>query len=500
MKFKPISQQPSQLFYRFFLAYTALMAAVLRFSHLAYLNFLVFDEKYFVKFAHQYLTGDSVFDSHPPLGKYLIALGIFIGDRLPFPHTDIQVDYFLVSPWSYRWFNALVGSLIPLIIAAIAYQLTHRYSYSVIAGFLSITDGLFLVESRLGLINIYMVLFGLLGQLCLLHTMNHPHKHRGIFLVSAGVNFGASVAVKWNGLGFLLSAYVLWFSHGLWLGFQAAQKHDRFRFTLPKVKQFYQLILSQFSQLFISPRLLFIYLGIIPAFVYCLCWIPHLQMNPDYGFWQVHQQIFNYHHNLGNGSKIHPYCSRWWTWPLMIRPVVYFYQMIQPSPQTSIIYTVLGMGNPILSWLSTSAIALLTALLIQQILIPLTPAFKKGGIEISPSFEKTFPRQRYIPYHSRCLAIWYYLIVNYLCNWLPWALVSRCTFLYHYMSAAVFAQLAIAWFIDYCLQAKQTYWRYWAIALIIIILLAFIFWLPFYLGLPLSPKAWQHRIWLSSWI
>lgn len=486
MNFKPSYQQQYQLFYRFFLAYTGLIAAVLRFPHLAYLNFLVFDEKYFVKFAHQYLTGDRVFDSHPPLGKYLIALGIFIGDRLPFPHTYIQGADFLGSPWSYRWFNALVGSLIPLILAAIAYQLTHRYSYSVIAGFLSITDGLFLVESRYGLINIYMVFFGLLGQLCLLHSINHPNKHRWIFLVAAGINFGASVAVKWNGLGFLLSAYVLWVSHGLWLGFQEYQKQVPFRFTLPKLKQLYQLILSQ---LFISPRLFFIYLGMIPTLVYCLCWIPHLQMNPDYGFWQVHQQIFTYHQNLGNGTQVHPYCSPWWTWPWMIRPMVYFYKTIQLSPQTNIIYTVLGMGNPMLSWLSTTALGLLTVLLIQQI-----------ALKISPFFEKIFPRKLYIPHHSGFLPIWYYLIVNYLCNWLPWALVSRCTFLYHYMSAAVFAQLAIAWLIDYGLQAKQTYWRILAIAFIIIILLAFIFWLPFYLGLPLSPKAWQQRIWLDSWI
>jgi dolichyl-phosphate-mannose--protein O-mannosyl transferase len=35
---------------------------------------------------------------------------------------------------------------------------------------------------------------------------------------------------------------------------------------------------------------------------------------------------------------------------------------------------------------------------------------------------------------------------------------------------------------------------------IFLILLAFIFWLPVFLGLPLSPQEFQSRMWLPSWI
>ncbi|MGI8936375.1 MAG: phospholipid carrier-dependent glycosyltransferase, partial [Phormidesmis sp.] len=50
----------------------------LRFWQLSRFDALVFDEIYFVKFAHAYLTGVPQFDAHPPLGKYLIAAGIWL--------------------------------------------------------------------------------------------------------------------------------------------------------------------------------------------------------------------------------------------------------------------------------------------------------------------------------------------------------------------------------------------------------------------------------------
>ncbi len=515
MKFNLLINRHIQWFYIFLLWNTWVVAAWLRFYNLAYLKFLVFDEKYFVEFGHRYLTGSDFFDSHPPLGKYLIAFGIWMGDHLPLPHTYIELDGALLSPWSYRWLNALVGSLIPLVVGAIAYQLTHRYSYSVIAALFALTDGLFLVESRLSLINIYMIFFGLLGQLCLLYSNHHniefqppkyhsrpggnlssdvpynydncyiinkKHPHHWFFLLAAGINFGASAAVKWNGLGFLLSAYILWFSHGLSIGFQQYRQRKQ----LPNNQKIYQLIRSQ---IFLSPRSLVLYLVILPTLVYCLCWIPHLQLNPEYGFWQVHQEIFAYHHNLGSGDNIHTYCSAWWTWPWMIRPVLYFYQTVELSDKSTVIYAVNGMANPILSWLSIAAIGWLTYLLCQQI-----------WLRIREPLNKNSPREIDFLYRGTPLAVWYYLIVNYLCNWLPWVLVSRCTFLYHYMSAAVFAELAIAWLIDSFLERKQRYYTQGAIILILSILLAFIFWLPLYLGLPLSPEAWQHRIWFSSWL
>jgi len=93
-----------------------------------------------------------------------------------------------------------------------------------------------------------------------------------------------------------------------------------------------------------------------------------------------------------------------------------------------------------------------------------------------------------------------YLVVNYAVNFLPWVMVTRCTFIYYYMGASVFGFLAIAWLVDRSLQSYHMWLRVVALTIIFLILVAFIFWLPVYLGLPLSPDEFIRRMWLRSWI
>ncbi|MCY7283933.1 MAG: dolichyl-phosphate-mannose--protein O-mannosyl transferase, partial [Cyanobacteria bacterium CAN_BIN43] len=64
----------------------------------------------------------------------------------------------------------------------------------------------------------------------------------------------------------------------------------------------------------------------------------------------------------------------------------------------------------------------------------------------------------------------------------------------------IFAVLAIALLVDHWLQSSQSWRNITGITIIFLILLAFIFWMPLYLGLPLSPIEIQMRRWLPSWI
>jgi dolichyl-phosphate-mannose--protein O-mannosyl transferase len=94
-----------------------------------------------------------------------------------------------------------------------------------------------------------------------------------------------------------------------------------------------------------------------------------------------------------------------------------------------------------------------------------------------------------------------YLVVNWLANLLPWVRVTRCTFLYHYMGASVFSGLALAWLVDRWLTYRdKPQYRSAGVTVICVVLLAFVFWLPIYLGLPLSVADYHLRMWFSSWI
>ncbi len=445
------------------------LALLLRFWGLERFNTLVFDEIYFAKFGHHYLTHTSFFDAHPPLGKYLIAVGIWLGG---------------FNPWGFRWMNALFGSCIPLIVVGIGYQLTRRYSFALLAGALAVLDGLLLVESRYGLINVYLLTFGLLGQwFVLLCSRQQRGWQHWLWLTLAGLSFGAAAATKWNSLGFLMGIYLCW---GLLRLSRWGQKGSTKEVPLDSLRR-----LSIFK--------LFVFIPLVGALLYRLIWVPHLLQNPEFDFIQVHQQMFGYHQRVGNGPNIHPYCSNWLSWPLMLRPVSYFYQraasLSEPMPmlgpplpanKANYIYSVYAMGNPLLWWSTTIAIALVLGLCVWQ-----------GELWLRRLRNAESPA---LGLYIQDQPVLVYIATSYIANLLPWLSISRCAFLYHYMPAYLFASLALAWMIESWLKSQWLSLRIVAVIIISASLVGFFFWLPFYLGLPLSPEAWQLRIWLQTWI
>ncbi len=483
---------------------------ILRFWGLGRFNDLVFDEVYYAKFSNNYLTGKQFFNAHPPLSQYIIAIGMWIGSHLPFGQDTVNgLTGSLRSTWSYRWLNALTGSFIPLVVAAVAYQLNHRRSYALIAALFAAADGLFLVESRYALNNVYLVILGLLGQLFFLLALNQQAGKRWMMLILSGIFFGASATIKWNGLWFLLGLYLVWGTAWVLRSLRkrvASQSGSNYvsarrqlsqsllvptpeeQQRLPSLSSLRNNPLANLTQLNLWHIVLSF--GIIPFLTYRLLWIPHLIMNPSPGFWEAQVKILSFHEKIGSSSEVHPYCSKWYTFPWMWRPVAYFYDtalntsepvpLHPPLPRGvgQVVYDVHAMGNPCLWWLSTAAIIVLLLLLVQRFLegvgwkIPLTPY---TGIAL-------------------------YLFLNWLANLLPWVRVTRCTFLYHYMGASVFSGLALAWLVDCWLSSQLSQHKSAGATVILVVLLAFVFWLPIYLGLPLSPEAYQLRMWFRSWV
>lgn len=492
-----------------------LFSLSIRFLGLDRFDEFVFDEVYFVRFAHHYLTQTAFFDNHPPLGKYLIAFGIWLGQSLVTElHFQISLTDLTRFTFIYRWLNALFGSFIPLIIAGIAYQLTKSRSYTLIASFLVAADGLLLVESRYGLINIYLITFGLLGQwLFLIAIDREKGRDRSICLILAGFFFGAAITVKWNGLGFLLGIYIVWIlviicdylhtnllrqsNSSLFQRFLRPLNHSDSPYTIPKYVSLFEKIKH------IHWTDLVCELGLFPALIYRLIWIPHLQINTQFNFWQSQYQSLTSHINVSSGLDVHPYCSKWYSWPLLLRPVVYVYKQVEQSSKliewqgvsidNFVIYDVHALGNPILWWLSTMAIINISVVLSLW-------TFQYLRNQVFPNSTHTFQLIQF-PYLVRFTdpGLLIYLLVNYGANWLPWVGVSRCLFIYHYMPAAIFSFLALSWIVNIWIHHPNPIWKYWGSLTILSILLALLYWLPIYLGLPLTPESFNDRMWLNSW-
>ncbi len=470
-----------------------LISLCLRFWGLSRFNTLVFDEIYYAKFGNNYLTQTPFFNAHPPLSQYLIAFGISIGSHLPFGQDTVNdLTGSSLSTWSYRWINAFTGSLIPLMIGAIAYQLTHRRSYTLIATVLMASDGLFLVESRYALSNLYIVFFGLIAHLFLILGLKRNGKQRWSQLILSGIAFGATIAVKWNGLGFLLGIIIFLIFAGIIQQFMPS--HSTIHSPLQNFQEltWIQILMT---------------LVIVPILTYILLWVPHLQQNPTPGLWELHTKILSFHRNLGDGSEIHPYCSKWYTWPLMIRPVAYFFEKVENLQQIDpslpmiknlslpVIYDVHGMGNPFLLWLTVIAFFCSLWVIVKRIGLGFAIGWQ---VVQGAASSQLFSQVRLLPEAEYYLLS--YLCINALTNWLPWAVVSRCTFFYHYMSTVGFAVLILAWWIERFLSSPQNSLRLIGLSLIMLIILAFFFWLPIYLGLPLTDAGWKLRMWFSSWI
>ncbi|MEM9483323.1 MAG: phospholipid carrier-dependent glycosyltransferase [Cyanobacteria bacterium P01_F01_bin.116] len=478
---------------------------------------LIYDEHHYAKMANYYLTATPFLDGHPPLGKYMIVLGIWLSKLNPFGYsvrTVVTEFNFDLPTVSYRWMNALVGACLPLLAAGIAYQLNRRYRYALIAGSLTALDGLLLVESRYALINIYLVTFGLLAQFCFLVALSRPNKKsRKFWLRATGLACGATVSVKWTGLGFLLSLYALWgmvtISNYLW---QRRNTSDSAAIAnsntvkLPYLKPLRATSdsdtestaskhvltnhpLRQLSQ--IKWQDISFYLGILPLATYLLIWLPHIHQDPRHGLLGYQKQLYTWHTAMSD--LVHRYGAPWYTWPVIGRSRPYHIEKIDlptdsVTDANSVIYHyVSGMGNPFLWWQSALAVIIITGVAIWAI----PKLFSRTGLQQKSS------TTNYLGWTTQGTAL--FVSMGYMSNMLPWAAINRFSIIYHYMPASLFSFLALAWVIDESLGSKVPWKEAMAVISIIWVLFGFFYWLPLYWGLPLTPDDLERLVWFKTW-
>ena len=143
----------------------------------------IFDEIYYAKNANSLIRngvelnsqGQAEFIVHPPLGKWLIGIGI----RL-----------FGNNEFGWRISAAVIGTVCVLLIYLITNQLFNSLFLSNIAAALMALDGLSLVMSRVALLDIFLMFFILLAFYFLLK--------KNLWL--SGIMIGLAAATKWSAL------------------------------------------------------------------------------------------------------------------------------------------------------------------------------------------------------------------------------------------------------------------------------------------------------------
>jgi dolichyl-phosphate-mannose--protein O-mannosyl transferase len=391
----------------------------------------VFDEIYFPVFANNYLQSTAFFDAHPPLGKYLIAAGI---------------RFFGFTPLGYRVMAALFGIGVILLIYRLAVQLFDNRTVGFLAGLFAALDGVLLVESRAGLINIFAVFFSLAAYHLFLKSGDESlPKPRWLYLAGTGVCIGAATAVKWigaAGFGVILIVFLV---------AKAVQQWPVLGRVLPSKEPLPRLAR-------IHPDAFLVCCVVLAVLVYAATFIIHLSQNPEFHFFELQRQMFGYHAHL---QDTHNYASPWWSWPLLMRPVSYFWQ-VEQSTQT--VSTIVLLGNPAIWWLALPAV-----------LFALWPAFIRREFGVA------------------------FAVLAAALHFLPFMLISRASFLYHFMGALPFSIILLAYAVHRLWLARGWRREMAALAVAAVILCAIYFY-PIWTALPIPTGAFYQRMWLLSWI
>lgn len=473
-------------------ALVVFIAAVLRLFKLSHPDQIIFDETYYATEAKELLdhgvewrpeenNGDFVV--HPPLGKWLIALGEWL---------------FRYDSFGWRISAAVAGILTVLLITRIARRMFRSTVLGCAAGLLMSLDGLHFVLSRAALLDIFLTLFVLAAFGCLvldrdqrrarwlasLEAGQRPALGIPWWRLAAGVSIGCAAAVKQSGLFFLPALVLLLL---LWeVGLRRTVGNRKpwsaaLRNAGPAVLAMVALGLATYLATWTG------------WFLSDDGWNRHGLRNsgrsepPFIGalinLWDYHVQGYQFHEGL---HLRHGYQSWPWQWLLMGRPVAFYWDQNQPCGAEKCAAEILLLGTPLLWWSFIAALAGLAWFGIAR------RDMRAGSIGIMVA-SGMLPWFWYHYSSGRTMFVFYVLPVE------PFLILAAVYVLGAIMGPAASpaaSPAALTLVPDRRLIGAVVGGVY-----VIVIALCFAYFYPIYTGMSISYDDWWARMWLSTrWV
>lgn len=267
-----------------------------------YYDETMFDEVYHGRTAYEFLHGLSIYENtHPPLGKSIISIGIAL---------------FGMNPFGWRFMCALFGTLLIPLMYLFARKMFCRTDIACLTTVLLGTAFMNTTLSRIATIDILVAFFSICMFFCMYGYIqalseNKPMRQQRFWLLFGGISMGLAVAIKWTGVYAAAGIAVLFFSFLLEHigGIKGIKEHGSFL-----VKTGLWCVLC------------FI---VIPFGIYTLSYLPFVKAYPDKGLFG--HMIANAGLMLSYHSSCvfdHPYSSEWYQWLYGSKPLadsrVYF--------------------------------------------------------------------------------------------------------------------------------------------------------------------------------
>ena len=167
----------------------------------------------------------------------------------------------------------------------------------------------------------------------------------------------------------------------------------------------------------------------------------------------LHERIFGelipvmHSVNMGLQTK-HPFASYWYSWPLaQFRAVLYWQQVTK-----GIGMWIWLVGNPVV-WASAFVIGIVGSVVLAAVGATYVAAASRSARRRSFSEQRTMEMlARQLGSNSSAIAV---LLIGYLGNLVPYVLVPRETWNYHYLPALLYAVLLLGLVLDVLLKASH---------------------------------------------
>ena len=455
--------------------FIALFALALRLHRLSIPSGIVFDETYYAKdsndllrYGHERSDDGSIADfvAHPPFGKWLIAAGEWL------QHTG-----FLNQPesWGWRISAAVFGALSVLVLCRLGRRMFRSTFLGCLAGGLMALDGLHFVQSRISMLDIFLLFWVVAATACVVADrddmrqrladrlggdLSYPGPRLGFrwWRLAAGLCLGAAIATKWSGIYYVAALGLLSFAWDVGArrtaGVPAPFRATLWRETVP----FATLLL------------------VVPVAFYVASWAGWFLTDGGFardqgaygGFVEYHRQMWHFHTTLKQSTHPHTYMSGPWEWLILARPVSYWYT--SPVPFSSM--EILGIGTPAVWWAAI------------------------GGL-LATTWRWVSRRDWRASLVLVCVAV----------AILPWfAAPERTMFLFYALPALPFLCLALALSAGMLMERVERLGaaRGWAAGALAgylgLVVLNFFYFYPILAAKVIPTSSWQSRIWFSSWI
>ena len=433
-------------------------------------NGTYFDEIYHARTALEHLRGTAPYEtSHPPLGKLLMSVGVAI---------------FGMTPFGWRIAGAVAGILMLPAMYVLGKQLTKRTDMAFAAMTMMALDCMHLTQTRIATIDSFPVLFIILSYLFMLRFMQRdivmtPVKKLLPDLALSGLFMGCGIASKWIGVYAGAGLAVLYFwtcARHLRLSAQsAALLAEGGSFTEAQSTMLHRRDRLAWKRILTLCLWCLLFFVAVPVVIYLLSYIPYfayarkdsvmdfirLVLNAQEG-------MFNYHSTPGLGMD-HPFYSPWYEWPLIRRPM--YYAMAQLLPE-GISLSIFCFGNPAV-WLAGLAgiAATLAVWLRRHCYVAAGSGHVVHGQADSWSVAPAF------------------VIIGLLAQFLPWVIVPRGTYIYHYFASVPFLILGTMLLLHWISRRFPRAGRAVVILYLLVCLVLFAAYYPYASGMPV-PDGW----------